>query len=104
MRSLTLMIFSRDGHRLVSVCVIFSFSFWLAMQDVVAQAATQVLTPFGYRNSANVHRVPEGYELLRMSDTHIRMHNPKTGDYTDFPKPIVANQQRVPSTENQQTV
>jgi hypothetical protein len=104
MRSLTLMIFSRDGHRLLAGGVIFSFSFWLAMQDVVAQGATQVLTPFGYRNSANVHRVPEGYELLRMPDTHIRMHNPKTGDYTDFPKPIVANQQRVPSTENQQTV
>ena len=74
------------------------------MQHVVAQGATQVLTPFGYRDSANVHRVPEGYELIRMPDTHIRMHNPKTGDYTDFPKPIIANQQSVPPTADQHRV
>jgi hypothetical protein len=94
------MIFSRDGHRLLAGGLIFSISFWFAVQDVAAQGATQVLTPFGYRDSANVHRVPEGYELMRMPDTHIRMHNPKTGDYTDFPKPIAADQQRVPLPDN----
>jgi hypothetical protein len=95
-----LMIFSRDGHRLLAGGLIISFLCLLAMQDAAAQGATQVLTPFGYRDSANVHRVPEGYELIRMPDTHIRMHNPKTGDYTDFPKPIVADQQRVPLPDN----
>jgi hypothetical protein len=88
------MIFSRNGHRLLAGGLIFSFSIWFAVQDVAAQGATQVLTPFGYRDSTKVHRVPEGYELIRMPDTHIRMQNPKTGDYTDFPKPIVANQQK----------
>ena len=94
------MIFSRHGHRLLAGGLIFSISFWFAVQDVAAQGATQVLTPFGYRDSANVHRVPEGYELMRMPDTHIRMHNPKTGDYTDFPKPIAADQNRVPLPDN----
>lgn len=94
------MILSRDGHRLLAGGLILSLSLLFAMQDAAAQGATQVLTPFGYRDSAKVHRVPEGYELIRMPDTHIRMHNPKTGDYTDFPKPIAADQQRVPFTDN----
>src|SRR6202000_3376 len=99
-----LMIFSRHGHRLLAGGLIFSISFGFAMQNIAAQGATQALTPFGYRETANVHRVPEGYELMRMPDTHIRMHNPKTGDYTDFPKPIAVDQQRVPFKENQQRV
>src|SRR5215469_10733241 len=98
------MLFSQAGHRLLAGGVILSLSLVLGTQHVAAQGATQVLTPFGYRDSANVHRVPEGYELIRMPDTHIRMHNPKTGDYTDFPKPITVNQQSVPFTGNQHRV
>jgi hypothetical protein len=99
-----LMLFSQAGYRLLAGGLILSLSLLLAMQHVVAQDATQVLTPLGYRDRANVHRVPEGYELIRMPDTHIRMHNPKTGDFTDFPKPILANQQNVSVTGNQQRV
>jgi hypothetical protein len=99
-----LMLFSRAGHRLLAGGIILSLSLLFVTQHVAAQGTTQVLTPFGYRDSANLHRVPEGYELMRMPDTHIRMHNPKTGDYTDFPKPVLATQQSVPSTDNQQRV
>ena len=45
-----------------------------------------VLTPWGHRDSANVHEVAEGYELTRMPDGHMRMENPTTGDHVDFAK------------------
>lgn len=64
--------------------LLFSLSTHLAAQDDTK--SSQVLTPFGYRDSAHVHRVLAGYDLIAMSDGHIRMENPTTGDYIDFPK------------------
>ncbi|HYZ75057.1 MAG TPA: hypothetical protein VE641_18405, partial [Chthoniobacterales bacterium] len=36
---------------------------------------------------------------LDAGHTHVRMQNPKTGDYVDFPKPVVTNERRVPFTD-----
>jgi hypothetical protein len=91
---------SGKGYRLSAGGVILSLVLACIMQKAEAQVATQVLTPLGYRDSANVHRVPQGYELISMPDTHVRMQNLKTGDYIDFPKPVVKNEQRVPFTDN----
>jgi hypothetical protein len=66
---------------------------------LVAQTSPQVLTPFGYRDSTKVHRVPAGYNLNVISDGHIRMENGTTGDHVDFPQPVVS-QARVPFTDN----
>jgi hypothetical protein len=95
-----LMSISGNGYRLSAGGVILSLVLACVVQKAAAQGATQVLTPLGYRDSANVHRVSEGYELISMPDTHVRMQNPKTGDYIDFPKPVVTNEQRVPFTDN----
>jgi hypothetical protein len=65
----------------------------------VAQHAGQVLTPFGYRDSAKVHRIPPGYDLNRMDDGHIRMENAKTGDHIDFPKPDPISQATTPFSD-----
>jgi hypothetical protein len=54
-------------------------------QDAV-NTPTQVLTPFGYRDAANVHLVPPGFDLTAMPDGHIRMANAATGARVDFPK------------------
>ena len=94
------MLFSRARDCLFAGSIVLSFSMLFVVQDAGAQAAKQVLTPFGYRNSANVHRVPEGYELISMPDTHIRMHNPTTGDHVDFPKPLIAQEQTPIFSEN----
>jgi hypothetical protein len=71
----------------------------MLMAQNAAQQATQVLTPFGYKDSAKVHRVPAGYNLNIMSDGHVRMENRTTGDHVDFPQPT-ASQARVPFTDN----
>jgi len=94
------MLFRSAGRRLLAGGVILSLALPFVTQDAAAQGTTQVLTPFGYRDSANVHHVPNGYELVTMPDEHIRMQNPTSGDYIDFPKPVVTNQQRVPVSDS----
>src|ERR1700746_4021542 len=64
-----------------------------------AQQATKLLTPFGYKDSAKVHRVQAGYNLNIMSDGHVRMENRTTGDHVDFPR-STTSQARVPFTDN----
>ena len=87
------------GYRLSIVIILLSLSTTLIAQQTV-QHGTQVLTPFGYRDRANVHRVLPDYELSIMEDEHIRMQNPTTGDYLDFEKPAPVPQARVPFTDN----
>lgn len=94
------MVFSTTGYRHLAGGVLLSLSLPFVMQDAVAQGSAQVLTPFGYRDSANVNHVPKGYELMSMPDEHIRMQNPTTGDHIDFPKPVVTNAQRAPLPDN----
>jgi hypothetical protein len=79
------MLLRRLGYRLSGGIIFLALS-----TALMAQNGTQVLTPVGYLDKANVHRIPPGYELTRMTDGHIRMANPTTGDYKDFPKPITA--------------
>jgi hypothetical protein len=52
-------------------------------QDAVQNSA-QVLTPSGYRDRANVHQIPSGYRLIRMSAGHMRAENPVTGAVIDY--------------------
>lgn len=66
--------------------ILLSLSIALLVQNA-AKAGPQVLTPFGYRDSAKVHLVHAGYELTGMPDGHMRMENRQTGDHTDFEKP-----------------
>ena len=73
------------GH-LLGAMILLSLSIALPMQNA-AKAGPQVLTPLGYRDRANVHLVPGGYELTRMPDSHMRVENRKTGDHMDFPTP-----------------
>jgi hypothetical protein len=87
------------GHRLLAGGALLFLSLPFGMQHAAAQGTTQVLTPFGYRDSTNVHRVQPGYDLVRMPDEHIRMENPKTGDHIDFPIPVSINPQSVPFTD-----
>jgi hypothetical protein len=87
------------GYRLSIVSVFLSLSTALIAQQTV-QHGTQVLTPFGYRDSANVHRVLPNYELNIMADGHVRMQNPSTGDYVDFEEPESAPQTTAPFTDN----
>jgi hypothetical protein len=93
------MLLNPFGFRLLAGIVLLSLSTTLMAQDAT-QSGTQVLTPFGYRDSANVHRVPLGYELNLMPDRHIRMENPVTGDHIDFPKSAAVNKGRAPFSDN----
>ena len=86
------------GYRISIVAVLLSLSTALIAQQIV-QHGTQVLTPFGYRDSANVHRVLPNYELSVM-DGRIRMQNSTTGDYVDFPDTETAPQTTAPFTDN----
>jgi len=63
------------------------FQLALATPLIAQNASTskQVLTPVGYRDAANVHFVPPGFNLTTMSDGHIRMENSVTGARVDFP-------------------
>jgi hypothetical protein len=72
-----------DYHFTAAGMLLLSLSTYLAAQD--ATQSSQVLTPFGYRDSAHVHHVLAGYDLVAMPDGHIRMENATTGDYIDFP-------------------
>jgi hypothetical protein len=70
---------------------------------LTAQNATsiskQVLTPFGYRDAANVHQIPSGYDLIKMPDGHIRMQNRVAGAHIDFAAPG-ATEAREPFTDS----
>jgi hypothetical protein len=92
------MLFSSTGFRFAMAIIMIALPTELIAQDG-AQQATKVLTPFGYKDSAKVHRVPAGYNLNTMSDGHVRMENRTTGDHVDFPRPM-ASQARVPFTDN----
>jgi hypothetical protein len=87
------------GYRVWIVCTLFSLSTGLLAQQSV-QHGTKVLTPFGYRDSSDVHRVLPDYELTIMEDGHIRMQNPRTGDYVDFEEPESVPQGTEPFTDN----
>jgi hypothetical protein len=73
------------GHTTLAGIALLTLSTALIAQDVVNTPA-QVLTPFGYRDAANVHLVPPGFDLTAMPDGHIRMANAVTGASVDFPK------------------
>jgi hypothetical protein len=93
------MLLKTIGYHISAGVILFSLSTALVPQNAAAQSSTQVLTPFGYRDAANVHFVPQGFSLTTMPDGHIRMENPKTGAHVDFPVPDVT-ESRVPFTDN----
>ena len=64
------------GHALSAGIALLVLSTPLMAQK--AATSKQVLTPVGYRDAANVHFVPPGYNLTTMPDGHIRMENPVT--------------------------
>jgi hypothetical protein len=70
------------------------------MAQNVAPQSSQVLTPFGYRDKATVHQVPQGYNLNRMPDGHFRMENPSTGDHIDFPESTASAKGTRPLPDN----
>ena len=94
------MLFRGLGRRLVTGNFLLFLLVPFGSQNAAAQSSGQVLTPFGYMDRANVHLVLPGYELAQMPDEHIRMQNPKTGDYKDFPKPEDVNPQTAPLPDN----
>jgi hypothetical protein len=71
-----------EYHFTAAGMLLLSLSTCLAAQD--ATQSSQVLTPFGYRDSANVHQIPDGYDLITMPDGHIRMQNRTNGAHLDF--------------------
>jgi hypothetical protein len=77
------------SYPLAAGIAVLSFSSALKAQDATS-SSKQVLTPWGYRDSANVHEIPDGYELAIVPDGHARMENPVTGDKVDFQKPAAA--------------
>jgi hypothetical protein len=77
------------SYPVAAAITFLSLSSALKAQDA-ASGSKQVLTPWGYRDSANVHQIPDGYELTVMPDGHMRMENPNTGDKVDFQKPAAA--------------
>jgi hypothetical protein len=82
------MLLKTTGYHVAAGVILFSLSIALAPQNAAAQGSTQVLTPFGYRDAANVHQIPDGYNhLIRMPDGHIRAVNPVTGAHIDFARP-----------------
>jgi hypothetical protein len=87
------------GYRLSTVVILLSLSTALLAQQA-PQNGTQVLTPLGYRDRANVHCVLPNCHLNIMADGHIQMQNPTTGDHVDFAKPEPVPQARAPFTDN----
>lgn len=71
-------------HLAAGIAVI-SLSTQLEAQDPAA-SSKQVLTPWGYRDGAHFHQIPDGYDLAIMPDGHVRMENRTTGDHIDFRK------------------
>ncbi|MBV8277939.1 MAG: hypothetical protein JO170_22120, partial [Verrucomicrobia bacterium] len=87
------------GYHVSAVAILLlSLSTALIAQDVT-QDSTKVLTPLGYRDRAHVHQIPEGYDLVRMADGHMRAENALTGDHIDFADSIDTDS-RVPFTDN----
>ena len=82
-----------------AVGVLLYLSLGVMAQDASQPAEPKVLTPFGLRDRSTVHEVPKDYQLERMDDGHIRMHNPITGDYQDFEEAPVTAQSEVPFTD-----
>ena len=83
------MLLKTIGYCLAGGFILVSLPTVMLAEDA-AQTSTQVLTPFGYRDRANVHEVLPNYDLIRMPDGHFRMENPTTGDHVDFPKAVGA--------------
>jgi hypothetical protein len=81
------MLLKTVGYSLAAGIALLSLSTALVAQDAT-KAPTQVLTPFGYRDAANVHLVPPDNDLITMPDGHIRMQNRVTGSYIDYPMPV----------------
>ena len=92
------MILKTLGYHFSAAIVLLSLSTPLVAQDA-AQASTKVLTPVGYRDRAHVHQIPPGYDLVRMSDGHMRAENAATGNYIDFADSIDTDA-KVPFTDN----
>jgi hypothetical protein len=86
------------GYHFSVAIVVLSLSTPLVAQDVT-QDSTKVLTPMGYRDRAHVHQIPEGYDLIRMPDGHMRAENAVTGNYIDFADSIDTDG-KVPFTDN----
>ena len=86
------------AYHFSAAIVTLSLSTPLIAQDVT-QGATKVLTPLGYRDRAHVHQIPEGYDLIRMPDGHMRAENAVTGDHIDFADSIDTDS-RAPFTDN----
>jgi hypothetical protein len=77
------------SYHLAAGIALLSLSSALKAQDA-ASSSKQVLTPWGYRDSANFHEIPDGYDLTVMPDGHVQLENPTTGDHIDFEKPATA--------------
>jgi hypothetical protein len=83
------MLLKTISYQLAAGIALLSLSSALKAQDT-APSSKQVLTPWGYRDSANFHQIPDGYDLTIMPDGHVRLENPTTGDHIDFEKPAAA--------------
>jgi hypothetical protein len=83
------------SYHLAAGIALLALSSTLKAQDP-APSSKQVLTPWGYRDSANFHEIPDGYDLAVMPDGHVRLDNPTTGDHTDFEKPAAATVKPLP--------
>ncbi|MFY9988503.1 MAG: hypothetical protein WAK31_27365 [Chthoniobacterales bacterium] len=90
------MLLKTIGYHLAGGLILVCLPTVLLAEDA-AQTSMQVLTPFGYRDRANVHEVLPGYDLIRMPDGHFRMENPTTGDHVDFPTAVGASHSTAPS-------
>jgi hypothetical protein len=77
------MLLKTTHHSLIAGIAVISLSTALEAQDAVS-SSKQVLTPWGYRDAARFHEVPDGYDLTIMPDGHVRMENRSTGDRIDF--------------------
>jgi hypothetical protein len=83
------MLLKTISYHLAAGIVLLSLSSALRAQDA-ASSSKQVLTPWGYRDSADFHEIPDGYDLAIMPDGHVQLANPTTGDHIDFEKPATA--------------
>jgi hypothetical protein len=83
------MLLKTISYHLAAGIVLLSLSSVLRAQDATS-SSKQVLTPWGYRDSANFHEIPDGYDLAIMPDGHVQLANPTTGDHIDFEKPATA--------------
>ena len=92
------MLLKTIGYPLSAALMLFSLSTAVVAEDAV-QTTKWVLTPLGYRDSANVHHIPDGYDLVRMPDGHMRAENSATGDHIDFTENL-SSQSTKPVSDN----